>query len=115
MWSWLIACPFWTKSPRRTKGLNKSNLFAIGFRLQAAKKQETREKRIKEIIEKLAQGGSFDAHSRANPFSSGNYTHIPAGFKCTIAIPFKRDRTALQAGGGDQLGRFRFRQPLRSC
>lgn len=38
------------------KELNKSNLFAIGFRLQTAKKQETREKRMKEIIEKLAKG-----------------------------------------------------------
>lgn len=38
------------------KGLNKTNLFTIGFRLQTAKKQETREKRKKEIIEKLAKG-----------------------------------------------------------
>lgn len=38
------------------KTLNKTNLFAIGFRLQTAKKQETKEKRIKEIIEKLAKG-----------------------------------------------------------
>jgi uncharacterized protein YdeI (YjbR/CyaY-like superfamily) len=38
------------------KGLNKTNLFSIGFRLQTAKKQETREKRMKEIIEKLARG-----------------------------------------------------------
>lgn len=37
-------------------GLNKSNLFSIGFRLQTAKKQETREKRMKEIIETLAKG-----------------------------------------------------------
>ena len=41
------------------KGLNKANLFSIGFRLQTAKKQETREKRIKEIIEKLAKGEKF--------------------------------------------------------
>ena len=41
-------------------GLNKSNLFSIGFRLQTAKKQETREKRIKEIIEKLANGEKFN-------------------------------------------------------
>jgi uncharacterized protein YdeI (YjbR/CyaY-like superfamily) len=41
------------------KGLNKANLFAIGFRLQTAKKQETREKRMKEIIEKLAKGEKF--------------------------------------------------------
>lgn len=37
-------------------GLNKANLYAIGFRLQTAKKQETREKRIKEIIRMLANG-----------------------------------------------------------
>jgi len=41
-------------------GLNKSNLFSIGFRLQTAKKQETREKRIKEIIKKLANGEKFN-------------------------------------------------------
>lgn len=38
------------------KTLNKSNLFAIGFSLQTAKKQETREKRMYDIIEKLARG-----------------------------------------------------------
>src|SRR5580765_2641250 len=37
-------------------GLNKTNLFSIGFRLQTAKKQETKEKRMKEIIEMLAKG-----------------------------------------------------------
>jgi uncharacterized protein YdeI (YjbR/CyaY-like superfamily) len=41
------------------KGLNKTNLFSIGFRLQTAKKQETREKRTKEIIEMLARGEKF--------------------------------------------------------
>jgi uncharacterized protein YdeI (YjbR/CyaY-like superfamily) len=40
-------------------GLNKTNLFSIGFRLQTAKKQETREKRMIEIIEKLAKGEKF--------------------------------------------------------
>lgn len=40
-------------------GLNKSNLFSIGFRLQTAKKQETREKRMREIIEMLARGEKF--------------------------------------------------------
>ncbi len=40
-------------------GLNKTNLFFIGFRLQTAKKQETREKRMKEIIEMLANGEKF--------------------------------------------------------
>lgn len=38
------------------KTLNKTNLFSIGFKLQTAKKVETREKRMKEIIEKLARG-----------------------------------------------------------
>ena len=37
-------------------GLNKTNLFSIGFRLQTAKKPETREKRMKEIIKKLEKG-----------------------------------------------------------
>ena len=41
------------------KSLNKTNLFAIGFRLQTAKKQETREKRMKAIIDKLAKGEKF--------------------------------------------------------
>lgn len=38
------------------KELNKTNRFIIGFRLQTAKKQETRDKRMKEIIAKLAKG-----------------------------------------------------------
>ena len=42
------------------KGLNKTNLFSIGFRLQTAKKQETREKRMKQIIEMLAKGEKFN-------------------------------------------------------
>lgn len=41
------------------KTLNKTNLFHVGFRLQTAKKQETREKRMKQIIEKLALGEKF--------------------------------------------------------
>jgi len=41
------------------RSLNKTNLYTIGFRLQTAKKQETREKRMKEIIEKLAKGEKF--------------------------------------------------------
>ncbi len=47
------------KAEAMFKGLNKTNLFSIGFRLQTAKKQETREKRIKEIIEMLAKGEKF--------------------------------------------------------
>lgn len=40
-------------------GLNKTNLFSIGFRLHTAKKSETKEKRMKEIIEMLAKGEKF--------------------------------------------------------
>lgn len=47
------------KAEKFFKSLNKTNLFSIGFRLQTAKKQETREKRMKEIIEKLAKGEKF--------------------------------------------------------
>ncbi|TGL00859.1 YdeI/OmpD-associated family protein [Leptospira levettii] len=38
------------------KSLNKTNLYSIGFRLQTAKRAETREKRMKEIIIKLEKG-----------------------------------------------------------
>ena len=41
------------------KTLNKTNLFFIGFRIQTAKKQETKEKRMNEIIEKLEKGEKF--------------------------------------------------------
>jgi uncharacterized protein YdeI (YjbR/CyaY-like superfamily) len=47
------------KAEATFKGLNKTNLFSIGFRLQTAKKQETRDKRIKEIIDMLAKGEKF--------------------------------------------------------
>jgi uncharacterized protein YdeI (YjbR/CyaY-like superfamily) len=39
--------------------LNKTNKYAIGWRLQTAKKQETKEKRIKKIIEMLSKGQKF--------------------------------------------------------
>ena len=39
--------------------LNKTNLYSIGWRLQTAKKPETREKRIKTIIEMLEKGEMF--------------------------------------------------------
>jgi uncharacterized protein YdeI (YjbR/CyaY-like superfamily) len=39
--------------------LNKTNKFSIGWRLQTATKPETREKRIKTIIEMLQQGKDF--------------------------------------------------------
>ena len=41
------------------EALNKTNKYAIAFRLQTAKKPETREKRMKEILEKLAKGEKF--------------------------------------------------------
>ncbi len=39
--------------------LNKTNTYAILFRLQTAKKPETREKRMKAILEMLAKGEKF--------------------------------------------------------
>jgi uncharacterized protein YdeI (YjbR/CyaY-like superfamily) len=39
--------------------LNKTNTYAIAWRLQTAKKQETRERRIKTIIEMLSRGEKF--------------------------------------------------------
>lgn len=41
------------------ESLNKTNKYAIGWRLQTAKKPETREKRIKTIIEMLSKGEKF--------------------------------------------------------
>lgn len=41
------------------KTLSKANLYAIGFRLQTAKKQEAKDKRTIEIIEMLARGEKF--------------------------------------------------------
>ena len=39
--------------------LNKTNLYAITYRLQTAKKIETREKRMKTILEMLSKGEKF--------------------------------------------------------
>lgn len=39
--------------------LNKTNLYSISYRLQTAKKAETREKRIKTIIKMLERGEKF--------------------------------------------------------
>jgi len=39
--------------------LNKANTYAIGWRLQTAKKPETRERRMKLILEMLARGEKF--------------------------------------------------------
>lgn len=41
------------------EGLNKTNKYAIAWRLQTAKKPETREKRMKEILLMLAMGQKF--------------------------------------------------------
>jgi uncharacterized protein YdeI (YjbR/CyaY-like superfamily) len=41
------------------KSLNKTNLYSIAYRLQTAKKAETREKRIKTILEMMAKGKKF--------------------------------------------------------
>jgi uncharacterized protein YdeI (YjbR/CyaY-like superfamily) len=40
-------------------GLNKTNLYAIAWRLQTAKKPETREKRLKEILAMMSEGKKF--------------------------------------------------------
>ena len=39
--------------------LNKTNLYSIAYRLQTAKKAETKEKRIKDIIKMLENGEKF--------------------------------------------------------
>jgi uncharacterized protein YdeI (YjbR/CyaY-like superfamily) len=39
--------------------LNKTNLYSIAYRLQTAKKPETRERRMQGIIEKLERGEKF--------------------------------------------------------
>ncbi len=39
--------------------LNKTNLYAIAWRIQTAKREETRQKRIEEIIKKLEQRDAF--------------------------------------------------------
>jgi uncharacterized protein YdeI (YjbR/CyaY-like superfamily) len=41
------------------KTLNKTNTYAIAWRLQTAKKPETREKRMKTILEMLSRGEKF--------------------------------------------------------
>ena len=41
------------------KTLNKTNLYAIGWRLQTAKKPETRAKRMAVILEMLNKGEKF--------------------------------------------------------
>jgi uncharacterized protein YdeI (YjbR/CyaY-like superfamily) len=41
------------------ESLNKTNLYSIAYRLQTAKKPETREKRMKAILEMMAKGKKF--------------------------------------------------------
>jgi uncharacterized protein YdeI (YjbR/CyaY-like superfamily) len=41
------------------EGLNKANLYAIAWRLQTAKKPETREKRLNEILAMMREGKKF--------------------------------------------------------
>lgn len=51
-----------SKKPKAKKffdTLNKTNTYSIAWRLQTAKKSETREKRMKAIIEMLAKGEKF--------------------------------------------------------
>jgi uncharacterized protein YdeI (YjbR/CyaY-like superfamily) len=44
--------------------LNKANTYAISWRLQTAKKPETREKRMQVIVEMLANGEQFHDSKR---------------------------------------------------
>ncbi|MEO7802636.1 MAG: YdeI/OmpD-associated family protein [Ginsengibacter sp.] len=48
-----------TKAKAFFETLNKANKYAIGWRLQTAKKPETKEKRIKMIIDMLSNGQKF--------------------------------------------------------
>src|ERR1044072_3338775 len=41
------------------ESLNKNNKFSIAYRLQTAKKPETREKRMKQILEMMKNGEKF--------------------------------------------------------
>ena len=47
------------KAKRFYATLNKANLYSIAYRLQTAKRSETRAKRIKLIIDMLARGEKF--------------------------------------------------------
>lgn len=46
------------------KTLNKANVYAIAWRLQTAKKPETRSKRMKVILEMLKKGEALHPHSK---------------------------------------------------
>lgn len=47
------------KASATFKTLNKANLYAIGYRLQSAKKPETRERRMHAILAMLEEGKTF--------------------------------------------------------
>lgn len=47
------------KAEKFFKSLNKSNTYAINWRIQTAKKPETRAKRMKEMVAMLAKGQTF--------------------------------------------------------
>lgn len=44
--------------------LNRTNMYSISWRLQTAKKPETRQKRIREIVEMLSRGETFHAQRK---------------------------------------------------
>ncbi|MGB6483816.1 MAG: YdeI/OmpD-associated family protein [Candidatus Acidiferrales bacterium] len=46
------------------KTLNRANTYAIAWRLQTAKKPETREKRMKAILDMLAKGEAFHSSTK---------------------------------------------------
>ena len=48
-----------TKAQSFFEGLNRANIYAIAYRLQTAKKPETREKRMRSILAMLARGEKF--------------------------------------------------------
>lgn len=48
-----------TKAKAFFESLNKANLYAIAYRLQTAKKPETRQRRMENILARLARGEAF--------------------------------------------------------
>ena len=48
-----------TKAKALFESLNKANLYAIAYRLQTAKKPETRQRRLENILARLARGEAF--------------------------------------------------------
>ena len=41
------------------KSLDKTNLYSIAYRLQTARKPETRERRMKQVLDMMAKGKKF--------------------------------------------------------